>query len=174
VTWCWNQATYNRENTLSPDYNTFGKPKCFYIPKGSYFEWCQEALIQWRIEHEYGVQTLGTSRGLDPSSRLILKPDGAPYNLSYKDRSNGKPKNPEPKQLKRRFESNYLGEGVTHETLNDSFIWNMWSARSKVGQTQARRDIIAYTGLSASTVKQKTIKEQETIEETLSSLYAAS
>jgi hypothetical protein len=53
----------------------------------------------------------------------------------------------------------------------DSFIANFWEVKSLQGTTQAIRDLMDMTGLTAETLRKKCIRQQESIQEILGNLY---
>jgi len=152
------------------EYNAHGKRKYFFIGQKTHFQKVLEKVIEWRLEMNFGLLDRGLYRGLNPESRFFLRSDGSDFEVTYRDKDK-KPTLTQPTKMQRRFRQYFLGEGVNYQTLNNSFIINIWKEASPFGQTDARKLLIQMTGLTAKTLKAKTIREQFSIQHTLEDLY---
>lgn len=142
----------------------------FFIGEKTYLRQVLERYIDWRLEKGFGCLDRDLYRGLDPESRLFLKDDGTGFDVNFKNRFEGDTLT-QPLQMQRHFKKFYLGEGVTIGTLQDSFIANYWAVKSQQGTTQAIKDLMEMTGLTAETLRKKCIRKQESMKDVLINLY---
>jgi len=142
----------------------------FFIGTETYLSKCIENYIEWRISKGFDCLDRDLYLGLDPNSYLFVKNDGSYFDLNYKNRYEGDTLT-QPLQLQRHFKNFILGEGVSLTSLMDSFIANFWEVKSLQGTTQAIRDLMDMTGLTAETLRKKCIRQQESIQEILGNLY---
>jgi hypothetical protein len=155
---------------LPEEINANGKARYFFIGDQTYLKCCLEAYIKWRKENGFQVLDRELYRGLDPDSYFFLKDDGSRFDVTFKNRFEGDTVT-QPLQMQRHFKKFFLGEGVTINSLMDSFIINLWNERSKAGTTQAMKDLVAITGLTAETLKKKCVRQQQSLQELLTNLY---
>lgn len=155
---------------LPPEFSVSGHSRYFYIGLGTYTRDCLDRYIQSRIAN--GIDTLDRDlyAGLNPESYFFLKNDGSKFDLTFKNRFQGDTLT-QPVQMQRLFKSYYLGEGVSANVLLDSFIVNFWQVKSQQGTSQAIKDLIEMTGLTAETLRKKCIRKQSSIQEILGDLY---
>lgn len=163
-----NGVVYDAE--LPEEINANGKARYFFIGEHTYLRQCLDSYIEWRKEK--GLQCLDRDlyRGLDPESYFFLKDDGSRFNVTFKNRHEGDTAT-QAIQMQRHFKKFYLGDGVTISSLMDSFIINLWNERSKAGSTQAMKDLMAITGLTAETLRKKCVRQQQSLQELLTGLY---
>lgn len=144
-----------------------------FIGKKTYLKDCIERYVNWRKENSFDCLDRNLYCGLNPESRLLLKNDGSDFEINYKKRE---PKDEaatlmHPQQMQRLVKSYFLGEGVSIVNLLDSFIANYWNVKSQQGTTQAIRDLMEMTGLTAETLRKKCTRKQDSIQDILVSLY---
>lgn len=155
---------------LPADYSAFHKERYFVLGKDTYFSALIKAVVDWRLKNQLGTISLGIYAGLNPESEFFLQDNGLPFKNIYRPRE-GKKDLVDPYEMRRHFSKLYLGEGVTHQTLNDAFIMNYWVASAPSGSAQAVKDIQAQTGLHPKTIKEKCAREEITIKNLLENIY---
>ncbi len=155
---------------LPSEYSAFNKERYFVLGKDTYFTEVMRAVIDWRIENDIGTISLGIYGGLNPDSKFFLHDTGEEFKNIYRPRK-GKKDLVDPYEMRRHFARLYLGEGVTHQTLNDAFIMNYWVASSPSGPAQAVKDIQFQTGLHPKTIKDKCAREETSIKDVLENIY---
>ncbi len=155
---------------LPAEYNANGKSKLFIIGRNGFFRKVLQDVIDYRLENKHGILDRGLYAGLNPESRFFLQESGEPFGVTYRERE-GKSALVEPYDMRRKFNRFYLGEGVTWQTLNDSFVMNYWNDKSLEQPAQAIRDLIELTGQDPATLKKKTAREESSIQEILENLF---
>ncbi len=155
---------------LPAEYNANGKTKVFVIGRKTFLRKILQAVIDHRLNEKHGVIDRGLFGGLNPESRFFLQESGEPFGVTYRDRED-KSALVEPYDMRRQWQKYYLGEGVTWQTLNDSFIMNYWNAKAPEKPARAVKDLIDLTGQDPATIKKKTAREESSIQETLENLF---
>lgn len=155
---------------LPAEYSAFDKPRYFVLGKETYFSEILKSVINWRVNKKLGTITLGIYSGLNPDSKFFLQDNGEPFKNIYRPRE-GKKDLVDPYEMRRHFSKFYLGEGVTHQTLNDAFIMNYWVESSPSGSVKTVTQIQAQTGLHPKTIKEKCAREETTIKDVLENIY---
>jgi hypothetical protein len=147
-----------------------GFERYFFVGEKTYIRVCIENYIKWRKDNGFGCIKESSYSGLNPESCFILKNDGAEFTLNYKSKDEGCDLT-QPLQMQRLFKSYFFAEGVSIAILMDSFIANFWNVKSQQGTTQAIRDLMELTGLTAETLRRKCIRKQDSIQDILVGLY---
>lgn len=155
---------------LPAEMSTSSHERYFFIGKKTYLQATLSEYIGWRIDHGFGMLDRDLYCGLNPDSRVFLKDDGTEFSLNFKSQSSDRTLT-QALQMQRHFKGFYLGEGVSLNVLQDSFIANFWQIKSQEGTTQAIRDLIDMTGLTAETLRKKCIRQQRSIKDILGNLY---
>lgn len=158
------------DGCLDESFSPSGKARVFFLLRGTYLCEVLEQYIEWRLANELGGITPPIFGGLDPDSRFFLKDDGKPFDLNMKRRFEGDSAT-QPLKMQRQFQKYYLGEGGSLKSLNDSFILNLWGESCQYGTTQAIRNLMALTGMTAETLKAKCIRGHLSVQEALEGLY---
>ncbi len=158
------------DGVLPASFSATGKERYFFIGDNTYLSDTIFKVIEWRLKNKLGCLDRSLFAGLDPKSKLFLKDGGKGYELNFKNRFEGDTVT-QPLQMQRKFKSFYFPEGVTLTTLQNSFIENVWTVRSRDGTFQAIRDLVGLTGLSKETLRTKCIREQASIQDVLENLY---
>jgi len=158
------------DGVLPSSFSATGKERYFFIGDNTYLSDSIFKVIEWRLKNKYGCLDRSLFAGLDPKSPFFLKDNGTEYKLNYKRRFEGDTVT-QPLQMQRKFKSYYFPEGVSITTLLNSFIENVWLARSRDGTFQAIRDLVGLTGLSKETLRTKCIREKTSIQDVLENLY---
>lgn len=155
---------------LPAELNVSGHERYFFIGQDTYLRAAISEYIDWRLGRGFDTLDHDLYCGLNPDSRLFLKDDGTDFGLNFKSQSGGRALT-QALQMQRHFNRFYLGEGVNLSILQDSFIANFWQIKSQEGTTQAIRDLMDMTGLTAETLRKKCIRQQSSIKDILGNLY---
>ena len=155
---------------LPAELSASGHERYFFIGQDTYLRAAISEYIDWLLGRGFDTLDRDLYCGLNPDSRLFLKNDGAEFSLNFKSQSSDRTLT-QALQMQRHFKGFYLGEGVSLNVLQDSFIANFWQIKSQEGTTQAIRDLIDMTGLTAETLRKKCIRQQSSIKDILGNLY---
>lgn len=128
-----------------------------------------EVVVQWRLNLGYGVTSCPEYNNLDPDSQFFLDAGGSPFGVGKVH--NGNTVSYAPYGMRKRFKKYSLPAGWKVSTLNDSFLYGMWRSVSMMKPSDATKILEQATGLTPSTIKQKTYEEPIAVYEALARTY---